>query len=352
MKKSPDTVFLFVVVITLLTLAAYWPALQAGFIWDDDAYVTGNQLLHDLHGLKRLWFELGATQQYYPMVFTTFWLEYHLWGLDPVNYHLVNVLLHIAGALLLWRVLVRLEVTGAWLAAAVFALHPIQVESVAWVTECKNVLSTVFYFASALAYLRFVGMSDAEVDDKQCDLGRRNNAAQVLSGADGPWCRRTAYLAALAFYAAALFSKTVTCSLPAALLLIRWWKKGKLRWLDVLPLVPFFVIGSGLGLLTSYIEKYSLGAHGPDWSQTFFERCLIAGRVVWFYAGKLVCPAKLIFIYPRWTIHAGKFWQWIFPIAAVAVIVGLWLLRRRLGRGPLTAGTCFSAGRYSRRWVS
>lgn len=347
-KKSSETVFLFFVVVGLLTLAAYWPALQGGFIWDDDAYVTGNQLLHDLQGLKRIWFELGATQQYYPMVFTTFWLEYHFWHLDPANYHVVNVLLHIAGALLLWRVLVCLEVPGAWLAGAIFALHPVQVESVAWVTERKNVLSAMFYFASALAYLRFVEASEAQAEGKLCNPGRGANATRVVSGADGPWGRRTAYLTALVFFAAALLSKTVTCSLPAALLLIRWWKKGKLRWLDVRPLVPFFAMGAGLGLLTSYIERYSLGAQGPDWSQTFFERCLIAGRVVWFYAGKLVYPAKLSFIYPRWSIDGGQLWQWLFPIMAVAVVAGLWLARRRLGRGPLTAvlffgGTLFPA---------
>ena len=142
--------------IVLLVVLAYLPALHGGFIWDDDAYVTHNPTLHDGEGLRQIWFKVGAVPQYYPLVHTTFWLEYHLWGLNPVGYHLINVLLHAIAAILLWQVLLRLQVPGAWLAAAIFALHPVGVESVAWVTERKNVLSAVFYFAAALAYLRFV----------------------------------------------------------------------------------------------------------------------------------------------------------------------------------------------------
>lgn len=145
-------------IIILVTVLAYSPALRGGFVWDDDAYVTGNQTLRSAEGLRRIWFELGATPQYYPLVFTTFWTEYHLWCLDPFGYHLVNVVLHAIGAIILWRVLRRLSVPGSWLAAAVFALHPVNVESVAWITERKNVLSGVFYLSALLAYLRFIGV--------------------------------------------------------------------------------------------------------------------------------------------------------------------------------------------------
>ena len=136
---------------------AYLPVLKTGFIWDDDDYVTANWTLHNLNGLKHIWFDTTATPQYYPLVYTTFWLEYHPWKLNPLGYHVVNVLLHALGAILLWRVLKRLELPGAWLAAAIFALHPVNVESVAWITERKNVLSAVFFFAAAWAYLRFAG---------------------------------------------------------------------------------------------------------------------------------------------------------------------------------------------------
>ena len=138
-----------------LVLVVYVPALRGGFSWDDDAYVTNNLTLRSVPGLSRIWGQLTATPQYYPLVFTSFWLEYHLWGLNPLGYHIVNVLLHALAAMLLWRVLVRLQLPGAWLAAGIFALHPVAVESVAWVTERKNVLSAVFYFAAALAYLRW-----------------------------------------------------------------------------------------------------------------------------------------------------------------------------------------------------
>jgi hypothetical protein len=154
---------LFIVVATLLV---YWPVYSAGFIWDDDDYVINNQSLHDLKGLSAIWLDAKATPQYYPLVFSSFWVEYHLWGLNPRGYHVVNVLLQITGALLLWRVLASLKVPGAWLAAALFALHPVQVESVAWIAERKNVSSTVFYLAAALAYFRFAGLDGSALADR------------------------------------------------------------------------------------------------------------------------------------------------------------------------------------------
>jgi len=307
--------------IILLVFLAYLPALHGGFIWDDDAYVTHNPTLHDGEGLRQIWFKVGAVPQYYPMVHTTFWLEYHLWALNPVGYHLINVLLHAIAALLLWQVLRRLPAPGAWLAAVIFALHPVEVESVAWVTERKNVLSAVFYFAAALAYLRFVAWE------------KPGSPNRLLWS----W-----YLGALVLFLAALLSKTVTCSLPAVLLLVCWWKKGRVQRSDIIPLLPFFVVGVALGLMTAWIEKYNVGAQGADWSLTFADRCLIAGRALWFYAGKLVWPAHLTFIYPRWKIEPAVWWQWLFPVAAVGVVAGLWLGRRRIGKAPLVAVLFFA----------
>src|SRR5208282_34024 len=259
--------------------------------------------------------------QYYPMVHTTFWLEYHVWGLNPVGYHLINVLLHGTAAILLWQVLLRLRIRGAWLAAVIFALHPVQVESVSWITERKNVLSAVFYFAAALAYLRYVALAEPGGPNRH---------------------RWHWYLGALVLFLAALLSKTVTCTLPAALLLVCWWKKGRVQRDDIFPLLPFFALGVGLGLLTAWMEKYHVGAQGAEWSLTFADRCLIAGRALWFYAGKLVWPAHLTFIYPRWEINPAVWWQWLFPVAVVGVVAGLWLARRRIGRGPLVAVLFFA----------
>jgi tetratricopeptide (TPR) repeat protein len=307
--------------IVLLVCLAYLPALHGGFIWDDDVYVTNNLTLHDLGGLQRIWFEVGAVPQYYPMVHTTFWLEYHLWGLNPFGYHLINVLLHATAAILLWQVLLRLRIRGAWLAAILFALHPVCVESVAWITERKNVLSAVFYFAAALAYLRFAAWEEP---------GGPNRL------------RWHWYLGALVLFLAALLSKTVTCSLPAALLLVCWWKQGRVPRGDILPLLPFFALGMGLGLMTAWMEKFHVGAQGAEWSLTLADRGLIAGRALWFYAGKLVWPAHLTFIYPRWKIEPAVWWQWLFPVAAVGVVAGLWLGRRRIGKAPLVAVLFFA----------
>ncbi len=299
--------------IVVLVLVAYGPALRSAYIWDDPEYVTQNPALRSAQGLERIWFEPGATPQYYPLVFTFFWTEYHLWGLDPFGYHLVNVLLHALGALLIWSLLARLSVPGAWAAAALFALHPVHVESVAWITERKNVLSLVLYLSSFLAYLRFA----------------------VPRGGAAP--ARRFYFLAMILFLCALLSKTVACTLPAAILLVLIWKKGRLVLRDVLPLVPFFAAGATMGLMTVWMEKFHVGALGDEWSLTLPERCLLAGRIPWFYAGKLVWPVGLVFIYPRWVIDTSAWWQYLFPLAGAVVIAVLWLKRRRWGAGPLVA---------------
>jgi hypothetical protein len=268
----------------VLVLLAYTPALDAGFVWDDDDYVTANVTLRSVTGLARIWVEPGAVPQYYPMAFTSLWLDYRLWGMRPFGYHLVNVLLHGLNAVLLWRLLVMLAVPGAWLAAAVFAVHPVHVESVAWVTERKNVLSGAFYLGAFLAYLRFAPPG-----------GR---------GA-GPVAWR-AYAAALALFVLAMLSKTVTCTLPAALLIVLWWKRPRLAARDVLPLLPFFALGLGLSLVTIWMEKHHVGAQGADWALSAVDRCLIAARALWFYLGKLVWPAPLVFNYPRWRSSSSR----------------------------------------------
>ena len=301
--------------IILLTLVAYLPALRVGFIWDDDSYVTDNPTLRSLGGLESIWFKPGATYQYYPLVFTSFWVEQHLWGLQPFGYHLVNVLLHAANAVLLWRVLRRLKIAGAWWIAAIFALHPVAVESVAWVTERKNTLSGLFYLLAALAWLRF----------RPLTAGERPHAPD--------W---RFYWLALGLFVCALSSKTVTCSLPAVLVLLIWWKTGRLEKRDSLALAPWFVLGAASGFMTRSMEQ-RLVAGGAEWGLSFVQRCLLAGRALWFYAGKLCWPCHLTFIYPRWEIDAGTAWQYSFPLAALVVLVALWFLRARIGRGPLVA---------------
>lgn len=292
-------------------LLAYAPAWHGGFLWDDDGHVTRAEL-RSVEGLGRIWTEPGATQQYYPVLHTAFWVEHRLFGDRPTGYHFVNLALHGLNVVLLLAVLRRLRIRGAWLAAGIFALHPVMVESVAWITELKNTLSGAFYFGAALAYLRF-------------DTERRRR-----------W-----YALALGLFVLALGSKTVTATLPGALLVIFWWQRGALSWRrDGWPLVPFFALGAVSGLFTGWVELKLIGASGAEFGQTPMERVLIAGRVVWFYLGKLVWPAELVFIYERWNVSQREAWRYLFPLAAIATLAALWWFRRR-SRGPLAGALIF-----------
>ena len=297
--------------VVLAAVVAYLPALRGEFIWDDDAHVT-KPALRSVGGLYRIWFELGATQQYYPLLHSAFWGEHRLWGDLTLGYHLANLLLHLCSAALLYLILEELQIPGALLAAAIFALHPVHVESVAWISEQKNTLSAVFYLSAMLVCLRF-------------DQTRR----------------RSLYALALGLFALGLMTKTVTATLPAALLVIFWWQRGRLAWeRDVLPLIPFFVLGATAGLFTAWAERNLIGAHGEAFEITLLERVLLAGRVPWFYLGKLVWPANLIFIYPRWDLDPSIWAQWFFPVVTVAVTLALWFLRHRW-RAPLAAWLFF-----------
>ena len=302
-------------------LVVYAPALDGGFVWDDDAHVTKPEL-RNAAGLVRMWVDPSATQQYYPLTHSGFWLQSWAFGEDPVGYHVVNVLLHALSAVLVWLTLRRLLVPGALLAAAIFLVHPVHVESVAWISELKNSLSGVFYLAAALAYLRYA--------PPEAPAGEPRD----LRG----------WTLAFVLFVCALASKTVTATLPVALLLIYWWKRGRLSWRrDVVPWVPFLVVGVGAGLTTAWIEWTVIGARGTDYAFSVVERTLIAGRVFWFYLAKLLWPFDLIFIYPRWTIDSGAWWQYLYPLAALALVGTAWALRGRIGRGPVT-GLLFFAG--------
>jgi tetratricopeptide (TPR) repeat protein len=328
------------------TLIAYWPMLHGSFIWDDDAHVT-KPVLRSLHGLWRIWFEVGATQQYYPVLHSAFWLEHRLWGDATLGYHLTNVFLHATAACLFGLILRRFwkRDDAAWLAAFLFALHPVGVESVAWISEQKNTLSVVFYLASAMTHLRW----RETLVVKQVGLGGRARplAPSALGVSPNERSGATAqpylYFVALGLFVLALLSKSVTATLPAALLVVLWWQHGRLSWKrDILPLLPWFAIGAIAGVFTAWVERKYIGAEGAAFTLSFLQRCLLAGRVAWFYLAKLVWPANLIFVYPHWTVDPAAGWQYLFPLGAVVLLAALWLLRRRT-RGPL-AGALFFLG--------
>ena len=313
-------------VLALIPVIAYLPAMSNGYIWDDPEHVTNNPLLQTLDGLYRIWFLPGATLQYYPLTFTTFWIEYQLWQLQPFGYHLVNIVLHAAVTIVLWQTLRKLGIHGAWFIAVIFALHPVHVESVAWITERKNTLSGLFYFGAMLAYLRYVERRDGGVAWSPPKI--RPKTKGVAS----------AYSWAIIFFVCALLSKSVTCSFPAVLLLIVWWKTGRLAWRNVYPVLPLFAMGVVTAGVTVYMERYHIGAH---FDFTFLERVLIAGRVVNFYAWKLVWPHPLAFFYPKWTVDTSVWWQYLFPAGVVTVCLLLLYFRHRIGRGPLAAVLMF-----------
>jgi tetratricopeptide (TPR) repeat protein len=284
-------------------------------LWDDAAHIT-SPALQGVGGLWKIWFKVGTTQQYYPLLHSAFWLEHRIWGDSLLGYHLVNVVLHATAACLFALALLRIRPDGgaagapfwgAWLAASVFALHPVCVESVAWISEQKNTLSLVFYLLSALSYLRF-------------DRERR-------------WAW---YGCALGLFLLALLSKSVTATLPAALLLVLAWRHGGLEWRrDVVPLAPWLLIGAGAGLFTASVERNLIGARGPAFDLTMVERTFLAGRIVWFYVGKLLWPADLAFIYPRWQVSSD--WTWGLGCAGLAAaVIALYRMRRR-SPAPLTA---------------
>ena len=300
---------------------AYLPAIPGDFVWDDGPYVTENALLRAPDGLWRIWFDLGATIQYYPLVFTTFFLEYSLWGLNPHGYHVVNILLHALNAILLWLVLRRLSVPGAWFASLIFALHPVHVESVAWITQRKNVLSCAFALLSVLAF------------DRATHLDARKR---------GPTFGWGAYALAVGLYACALLSKSAVCTLPAVILVILWWKRARLTWWDLAPLVPLFAMSLGMAAVTAYVERNFVCAGEFQTSLSIVDRFLVAGRALLFYAEKLVWPSNLSFIYTRWEIDARIWWQYLAPATAGAAMVVLWLLRRRIGKGPLAGALIFA----------
>jgi protein O-mannosyl-transferase len=325
--------------IVLLVLLAYLPALGGGFVWDDDSWtvkIVG--LLRDTAGLRSIWFQPTAMQQYYPLSGTTFWLDYHLWRLWPVPYHVENVVLHAVAAVLFWRSLRRLGIRNAWLASTVFALHPIMVESAAWITERKNVLSLVLCLAAFLAYpLPWPHGGD--------DRAGPIDAPATADRAAGR--RSRSYVLAWFLFVAALLAKTTVCSLPAIVLLLTWWLRGRLRWRqDVLPTLPFFAVALGMCAVTAWLERSHAGAQGADYALSLSQRCLIAGRAFWFYLGKLIWPANLCFVYPRWQPDARDWSQWLYPLTALGLILALWLARGRIGRGPVTA-LFFYAGTLS-----
>lgn len=300
--------------IALVTLAAYLPAFQAEYIWDDNGFLRENALIHAPDGLQRFWCTTEATD-YFPLTSSMLWFEWRIWGNNPHGYHAVNVVLHALAAVVLWRVLARLKVPGAWLCGVLFGVHPVTVASVAWISERKNTLSMVLFLLALLAWLRFE------------DTGRKR-----------------AYGASGLLFVAAMLAKTSVVSLPVVLLVLAWWRRGRITGRDVARASPFFVAGLALAAATVWFHyTKSTGVAGIPYG-SFASRLAATGWIAWFYLYKIVLPIHLMMIYPKWEVDGGSLLSYL-PLATLAAgMFILWIYRNDWAKGLLAAMVCFLAG--------
>ena len=317
LRTLPDRAWLLALLLVGGTIIAYLPVWHAGLIWDDRSFVIDNPLIHRADGLYQFWFSTQPVD-YYPVTSTMLWVEWRLWGANPLGYHVVNVLLHALSAVVLWRVLRGVKLPGAWLAAAIFAVHPVNVESVAWIAERKNALAMVFFLLSLLCTLRFDPVPVAS-----------DGAPQ------DPGVQRRWYWLSLAAFLLALLSKTVVAPMPLLLLGLAWWRRGRVERRDLWRSLPFFAAAVGVGLISFWFQAHR--AIGTDIVRTdsFWARLAGAGWAVWFYLYKAALPVGLSTIYPRWQIDGGQWWSYLPGLLVLAVLVTCGRYRRSWGKGPL-----------------
>ncbi len=318
-RPKTSRAWLIALLLFALCAIAYGPALNGPYIWDDSVWLTANPAVRH-SDINWIWQNYRSSPSYYPLTVTSFWLEYRIWGFWAPGYRAVNIILHATSAFMLWRLLKKIKMPGALLAAILWAVHPLQVETVVWVTERKNTLSGVLFFASLLLWLR---MTDP---------------AETLR-------RRTlAYGGALIFFALSLFAKTATLFMPIAALLLTWYALRRWQWRYVILSMPFFAIAGVMASLTMFIERYQAGANfGPDWDLSLLQRWLLAGHCFWFYIGKIIWPTQFALVYPKWDLNTASVAEYA-PLIGVGVLfvsvicVG-WFWHKR---GPLVAAIIYT----------
>jgi len=297
------------VLIALAVVVAYMPAIEAGYIWDDNWLLYENPCMRAPDGLQYFWYPRSPDEtpgrynvpDYFPITYTSLWVEWRLWGDKPKGYHVTNVVLHVLGSLLVWAVLARLKIPGAWLAGLLFGLHPVNVASVAWISERKNVLSLVFYLLTILAWLKY--------DDTR----------------DRRW-----YAGALGLFLATLLCKTSTVMLPAVLLGLAWWRRRRIGRRDLLGSLPFFALAVGLGIVTIFFQQGVTVKDVPR-PEGALSRLAAAGWCVWFYLYKALVPTDLVMVYPRWDVDPAWAPAWIPLAALLACGAVFWRFRKKWG---------------------
>jgi protein O-mannosyl-transferase len=307
--------------IVIAVVVVYLPTLRGDFVWDDFLLITGNPLLQNFSGLLEIW-SGGRTADYFPLTNTVFWIEHYLFGVNATGYHAVNILLQIANALLVWRLLKRLNIPGAWLAGLIFGIHPVHVASVAWISELKNLLAMFFALLSILCFL--------ELDETRL----RNSA--------------TVYAASLVFFALALLSKTQVVFLPFVLLLCAWWRDKKTAGTktspdlrrDLIRTFPFFLVAIVFGLVTMWFQNRGIGEEEIVIG-SLPRRFANAAMAIWWYTAHLFAPVRLMAIYPNWRFDSPRVLEWLPLIALIGVLASLWHWRNRGTRGAFFAVACF-----------
>jgi len=316
---------LYAAIIVLVGLWIYSPAYHGDWLWDDDQAITANPVAQGPWSFYKHWVRPDGAD-YFPLTATAFWLEWHAFGMSPTGYHAVNIILHIIGSLLFWRLLHVMKLPGAWLGGLLFAIHPICIESVTWVSELKNTLSQPLFLLSAISYVQF------DDSDKSTPAANRH------------------YVWAIVFFLLSMFAKTSVVAMPVVLLLYAWWKRGRITQKDLAYAGPFFLISIILGLMTIYYQ------HGRAIGQEkiivgdllsiggFLQRTAVAGMAILFYLWKTIWPFNLLPIYPRWEVDPPKLWQFLpWPIMAAAVW-WLWSNRGSAERPTLARHALFALG--------
>jgi protein O-mannosyl-transferase len=317
-------------IICAAVFAAYYPSIGGGFIWDDELLLTKNRLIEASDGLARIWCTTDPID-YWPVINSSFWIEWRLWETNPIGYHVTNLILHVAGALLIWAVLRRLSVPGAFLAALIFALHPVNVESVAWIAQRKNTLSMVSLLLSILWYLKALRSHGGPWEREQ----------ETSSGVTHPSSfipHPSFYFLSLAAFLLAMLGKGSAAVMPALVLVITWWMR-KLTVREFLRTAPFFAVAVVLSVVNIWFQNREVGETIRD--AGLLERVLGAGGVVWFYLYKAFWPLNLVFVYPQWYIQTGNLAWWLPLLAAATVTVVLWLYKKTWGRPVLFAWGVF-----------